>query len=118
MTRIKPVQPAAARRGEGHSDGGDPRVRNVTATLHRLNTSGLEPAWLHGLVHKPIRDGAAHALAIRRLGAAVDDRKRASKQSDALRGTSDQHGAEVALAAANEQLAAREAWVKYIEHGY
>ena len=24
----------------------------------------------------------------------------------------------VALAAANEQVAAREAWVKYIEHGY
>ncbi len=118
MTRIKPVQRAAARRGEGHRDGGEPRVRNVTAALHRLNTSGLEPAWLHGLVHKPIRDGETHALAIRRLDTAVNDRKRANKQSDALRGTSGRHGAEVALAAADEQLAAREAWVKYIEHGY
>ncbi len=95
MTRIKPVQRAARRRGEGHSDGGDPR--NVTAALHRLNTSRLEPAWLQGLVHKPIRDGAAHALAIRRLDTAVDDHKRAHKKNDALRGTSDTHGAEVAL---------------------
>jgi hypothetical protein len=105
ITRSKPVQRAARRRGEGHRDGGDPRVAQVIAARHRLNTGRVGNAWIHGLSHKSIRDGEAHALAIRRLDAAVDDHERASSQT-------------VALAAANEQLAAREAWVKYIEHGY
>jgi hypothetical protein len=52
------------------------------------------------------------------LDAAVDDRQRVSHQSDAVRGTTDERGAVAALAAANEQLAAREAWAKYIERGY
>ena len=43
---------------------------------------------------------------------------RASEQSKAAQGGPDERTAAVALAAANEQLAAREAWVKYIEHRY
>ena len=118
VTRSKPGQRAARRRGEGHRDGGDPRVAQVIATRHRLNTGRVGDAWIHGLSNKPIRDGAVHALAIRRLHAAVDDHERLSRQNDAVRGTADQRGAVIALAAANEQLAAREAWLKYIEHGY
>jgi hypothetical protein len=99
-------------------DGGDPRVAQVIAARHRLNTGRVGDAWIHGLSRKPIRDGAAHALAIRRLDAAVDEDEHMSKQYDSARGTSGERGARVVLAAANEQLAAREAWVKYIEHGY
>jgi hypothetical protein len=118
ITSSKPVQRAARRRGEGHRDGGDPRVVQVIAARGRLNTGRVGDAWTHGLSRKPIRDGAAHALAIRRLDAAVDDRERLSEQDDAVRGTAGERGTLVALAAANEQLAAREAWVKYVEHGY
>ena len=59
-----------------------------------------------------------HARAIERLEVAVDDRERSSKERDAAHGRPDQRTAAVALAAANEQVAAREAWVKYVEHGY
>ena len=118
ITRSKPVQRAARRRGKAHRGGGDPRVAQVIAARGRLNTGRVGDAWIHGLSHKPTRDGEAHALAIRRLDAAVDDHERASRQNDAVRGTAGKRGAVVALAAANEQLAAREAWVKYIEHGY
>jgi hypothetical protein len=118
LTRSKPVQRAARRRGEGHRDGGDPRVAQVIAARGRLNTGRVGDAWIHGLSRKPIRDGEAHMQAIRRLDAAVDDRERVSKQYDAVRGNEGERGAVVALAAANEQLAAREAWVKYVEHGY
>lgn len=118
MLSIKPVQQPARRRGELHHDGSDPRAAQVIAARGGLNTRRVGDARLHGLSHEPIRDGAAHALAIRRLDAAVDDRKRVSEQDVGLPGTSAKHGAEVALAEANEQLAAREAWVKYIEHGY
>jgi hypothetical protein len=68
--------------------------------------------------HKPVRGGEVHAQAIERLIMAVDDRQRLSEQRDAVRGAAGERGAVVALAAANEQLAASEAWVKYIEHGY
>jgi hypothetical protein len=57
-----------------------------------------------------------HARAIERLDLAVDDLKHLSEKSDAAQGQFDERTAAVALAAANEQLAAREAWVKYIEH--
>jgi hypothetical protein len=118
LTRSKPVQRAERRRGEGHRDGGDPRVAQVIAARGRLNTGRVGDAWMHGLSRKPIRDGATHALAIRRFDAAVDDRRRLSEQDDAVRGTAAERDAVVELAAVNEQLAAREAWVKYIERGY
>jgi hypothetical protein len=118
MTSSKRGQRPARRRGEGHREGGDPRVPQAIAARGRLNTGRVRDAWIHGLSHKPIRDGETHALAIRRLDAAVDNRERLSEQNDAVRGTAGERGGVVALAAANEQLAAREAWVKYIEHGY
>jgi hypothetical protein len=49
---------------------------------------------------------------------AVDDRERSNEESKAAQGGADERTAAVALAAANEQMAAREAWVEYIEHGY
>ena len=50
-----------------------------------------------------------HARAIVRLDLAADDRKRLNEVSDAARGGAEKRTAAVALAAANEQLAAREA---------
>jgi hypothetical protein len=38
------------------------------------------------------------------------------EESDAAQAQFDERAAAVELAAANEQLAVREAWVKYIEH--
>jgi hypothetical protein len=59
-----------------------------------------------------------HARAIERLELAVDDRERLSEQSDAAQDGPDERTAAAPLAAATERVAAREAWVKYIEHGY
>ena len=49
---------------------------------------------------------------------AIDNLERVSEENDAVQGGPDERTAAVALAAANERVAAREAWVKYIEHGY
>lgn len=70
------------------------------------------------LPRRPTSGGGVHARAIERLDLAVDDRERSSEESKAAQGGPDDRTAAVALAAANEQVAAREAWVKYIEHGY
>jgi hypothetical protein len=70
------------------------------------------------LPRRPVSGGDVHARAIERLDLAVDDRERSSDESKAAQGGPDERTAAVALAAANEQLAAREAWAKYIEHGY
>jgi hypothetical protein len=67
---------------------------------------------------RPITGGETHIHAIERLDAAVDDQARRSQDSDAAQGTARELTAAVGLAAANEHVAAREAWVKYIEHGY
>jgi hypothetical protein len=63
-------------------------------------------------------NGEAHDEASHKLDAALEDRARLSDESTAAEGSSDELGAGVRLAAANETVAAREAWVKYVEHGY
>jgi hypothetical protein len=70
------------------------------------------------LRRRPVKRGDVHARAIERLDVAVDALQRLSEERDAAQGQFDKRTADVALAAANEQLAAREAWVKYIEHGH
>ena len=70
------------------------------------------------LPRRPVRGGEVHARAIERLDVAVDDLAHSSVESDAALGGPDKRTAAVALAAANEQVAAREAWVKYIEHDH
>ena len=67
------------------------------------------------LPRRPASGGYVHARAIERLDAPVDDLQHSSEESDAAQGRSDERTAAVALAAANEQVAAYEAWVKYIE---
>ena len=112
MTSSKAVQRAARQRRELHRDGGDPRVRQVITARLRLNTVRLAMT----LPRRPVRGGDVHARAVERLDVAVDDLEHSSEERDAARGGPDERTAAVALAAANEQVAAREAWVNYIEH--
>ena len=113
MTSSKPVQRAAQRRRKLHRGRGDPRVSQAIAARHRINTAPLAMT----LPRRPTSGGDVHTRAIERLELAVDNRERASEESNAAQGGPHERTA-VALAAANEQMAAREAWVKYIEHGY
>jgi len=113
MTSSQAVQ-RARRRGDLHRDGGDRRVRQVITARLRLNTVRLAMT----LPRRPVRGGDVHARAIERLDVAVDDLEHSTEESDAAQGRPDERAAAVGLAWANEQVAAREAWVKYIEQGY
>jgi hypothetical protein len=114
MTSSKPAQREAQRRRKLHRARGDPRVPQAIAARHRLNAVSLTMT----LPRRPVSGGDVHARAIERLDLAVDDRERSSEESKVALGGPDERTAAVALAAANEQMAAREAWVEYIEHGY
>jgi hypothetical protein len=68
---------------------------------------------------KSPREGTqAHALALRRLGTARTEQRERSHVRDAARNTPGEHAAAKQLADANELLAAREAWVRWIERDY
>ena len=88
-------------------------MRSAISVRRRLKAGRLAMT----LPHRPT-GGDVHARAVERLELAVDDRERASEESDAALDGPDERTAAVALAAANERVAAREASVKYIEHGY
>jgi hypothetical protein len=66
----------------------------------------------------PVTDSDVHTHATERLAAAIADRKHASRDSESSQGGPDERTCAVALAQANDNLAARHAWVHYIEHGY
>lgn len=61
-------------------------------------------------------DQANHADAVRRLDAALDDQERLRAIRGAATSRENEHGAEADLSAANEQVAARRAWLNYIDH--
>ena len=114
MTSSQAVQRAARRRGELHCDGADPRIPQAIAARSQLNTVRLAMT----LPRRPVRGGEVHARALERLDVAVDDLEHSSEASHAAQGRFDKRSAAVGLAWANEQVAAREAWVKYVERGY
>jgi len=65
------------------------------------------------------REGTeAHESAVRRLDAARSDQHDKSEAHDAAQDPATEREAGSELAEANEELAAREAWVKWIERGY
>ena len=65
------------------------------------------------------REGtAAHRSAVDRLDAARHERNRRQDDCDGAQDGRAKRSAVGELAAANEQLAAREAWVSWIERGY
>jgi hypothetical protein len=59
-----------------------------------------------------------HRDAIRRLEAAKEDQRHRSGVHRAAQGTGHETAAADGLAAADEQVAAREAWLKWVERGY
>ncbi len=64
------------------------------------------------------RGSEGHRDAIRRLDAAKEDQRRRSEVHQAAHGIDRVREAADGLAAADEQVAAREAWVKWVERGY
>ena len=65
------------------------------------------------------REGTpAHDDAIRRLADARDHQHHMSDELDGSKATASERSATANLAAANETLAAREAWVSWVERGY
>jgi hypothetical protein len=62
--------------------------------------------------------GEAHSDAIQRLDAALDGRGRLNQATETAVDAAEERATAVAVADANEQVAAREAWLHYIEHGY
>jgi hypothetical protein len=62
--------------------------------------------------------GEAHKSALRRLEAARVEQRRRSELHDAAQHMPSERAAASELAGANEQLAALEAWVKWVERGY
>jgi hypothetical protein len=60
-----------------------------------------------------------HDWALRRLEAALVERKRLGERFDAAIGTSTEFGAYVRLRAAGDQVTAREAWLNWVDdEGY
>lgn len=70
------------------------------------------------LPHKPTTGGEAHTNALDRLDAAMEDQERLGREGGTACGGPNERAAAVAMAEANELVAARKAWVHYIEHGY
>jgi hypothetical protein len=70
------------------------------------------------LPHKPTRGDDVHATAISRLRTARADRDRLREDGETAEGRPARRTAAIAVAEANEHVAAREAWVHYIEQGY
>jgi hypothetical protein len=58
-----------------------------------------------------------HQSAVQRLDAALVEQDRLSERYDAAIGTSTELGAHVHLRAAGDQVAAREAWLTWIDDG-
>jgi hypothetical protein len=59
-----------------------------------------------------------HAGAVKRFEAAREERDRRSEQYEAAGGSSKELPAFTELKAAEEQFAAREAWLKWVERDY
>ena len=63
-------------------------------------------------------DQQVHEDAVQRLDAARHERERLREADGEAEGTEEQLSAGVELSAANERVAAREAWLGYLERGY
>jgi len=70
------------------------------------------------LPHSPRTAGQAHEDAVERLDAARDEQERRGEAADAAEDRADELSTGVELSAANERVAASEAWLSYIERGY
>jgi hypothetical protein len=117
MTSRERVQDARRPDDDTLVDGAGVRGPRILAPASRPDV-GVGSERVSGVARKPGRDSDAHAHAIDLLVGAAADREWLSQRNESACGTRGERGAVAALAAANERFAAREAWVKYIEHGY
>jgi hypothetical protein len=62
-------------------------------------------------------DDRAHADAVRQLDDSVEDQRRLTERCNDARETADESDAEADLASARARVAAREAWLSWIERG-
>jgi hypothetical protein len=69
------------------------------------------------LPHRPLTWGDAHTAAVEKLDAALDEQARMGREQEVAAAGVAKLTAGVDLAAANEQVAARKAWLDYVEHG-
>ena len=67
---------------------------------------------------RPSRGGAEHANAAERLSVAQDEQGRLRDAADDARGTPGEELADAQLSQAGEQVAAREAWLVWLERGF
>jgi len=58
-----------------------------------------------------------HDRAVERLNAAISERQRLTDSHEAALGTPDELATDVALHAAHNQMAARDAWLKWLDDG-
>jgi hypothetical protein len=70
------------------------------------------------LPHSPRTGGQAREDAVERLDAARDEQERRGQAADAAEDRAEELSTGVELSAANERVAASEAWLSYIERGY
>ena len=67
---------------------------------------------------RPQRHGEVHESAVERLRAAQDDQSRLRREAYMARGTAGEDAAKAELSEAHDRLAAREAWLTWIERGF
>ena len=67
---------------------------------------------------RPPRGGVVHASAVERLSHASDERERLRDAADDARGTPGEGRANAQLGEAGERVAAREAWLVWLERGF
>ncbi len=66
----------------------------------------------------PRKGTEGHRDAVRRLEEAKVEQIHTRERYDGVTGTEEERGAADALAASHERVAAREAWVSWVERGY
>ena len=67
---------------------------------------------------RPSRGDAEHVSAVERLGAAHDEQGQLRDAADDARGTPGEELANAQLSQADERVAAREAWLVWLERGF
>jgi hypothetical protein len=76
-----------------------------------------EKEGLRTLPHRPLTWGEGHTAAVEKLDAALDEQARTGREQEVAAAGAATLTAGVELAAANEHVAARKAWLDYVEQG-
>lgn len=117
------VDLALRRRGGLNRAGGNRRVERTIAALRHLAASegrhSLESVGRHEASFVQAALGQEHDRAERRLGAALAEQRRSSDRLDAAVGGYARLHAAIGLHAADQEVAARDAWLRWVnDDGY